>query len=192
MAKKKTTIKSASTTKKVAKATPATKKTKKAPQVRVKTINEVASTTLNLLSYNLHDRFTFEYSTKTKKKLVAYGPWLATLFVVIISPQLLILAKNGNLITVSGFFNEIFFNQKSWVILVLILLNVLFLVDGLSDLFTRTSRGWNRVYIPALVTLCYTIWQLFANLSQPAAPILAILGSLAVVFTVLDIRSYYN
>lgn len=189
MAKRNKTTKSIKTTKRVVKSSEATKKT---PQVKVKTIDEVASTTLNLVSFNLHDRYSFEYTTKTKKKLVAYGPWLATLFVVIISPQLLNLSKNGNLMTFSGFFNEIFFNQKSWVILVLILLNVLFLVDGLSDLFSRKSRGWNRVYITALITLGYTVWQLFSNLSQPAAPILAILGSLVAVFTVLDIRSYYK
>lgn len=189
MVKKAAKAKSVKTTKKVVKSSGGPKKT---PQVNVKTIDEVASTSLNLLSFNLHGRYAFEYSAKTKKKLVAYGPWLATLFVVIISPQLLNLAKNGNLMTISGFFNEIFFNQKSWVILVLILLNVLFLVDGLSDLFSKSSRGWNRVYITALITLGYTVWQLFANLSQPAAPILAIFGALLAVFTVLDIQSYYK
>lgn len=189
MAKKKTTSKSVNAPRKVVKTSDVPKQV---PQVKVKSVDEVASTTLNLLSFNLHDRYTFEYSKKTKKKLVAYGPWFATLFVVIISPQLLNLAKNGNLMSFSGFFNEIFFNQKSWVILVLILLNILFLVDGLSDLFSRKNRGWNRVYITALITLGYTVWQLFSNLSQPATPILAILGALIAVFTVLDVRSYYK
>ncbi len=61
-----------------------------------------------------------------------------------------------------------------------------------SVICSQESRGWNRVYITALITLGYTVWQLFSNLSQPAAPILAILGALVAVFTVLDVRSYYK
>lgn len=177
---------------KVKKLNQSTKSNKKSPQVRVKTFKEISDSAIEFINYNLHDRFNFEYTVKTKKKLVSYGPWLATLFVVVISPQLLILAKNGNLITISGFFNQIFFNQKSWVILVLILLNILFLVDGLNDLFAKKARGWTRVYITTLTTLTYVFYQLIVNISEPAPAILALLGSILVVYTILDIRNFYK
>lgn len=187
------------TTKKAttAKTTKVVKKSKKTaarttPRVKVKQSSDVLATISNFISYNAHDRYTFRLSKSVQTQLVAYGPWLAGLFVTIISPQLLNLAKNGNLMTISGFFNDIFFNQQSWVMLVILLLNTLFVVDGLSDLFAKKVRGWNRVYIASLITAFYTLWQLAGNLDQPAAPILATLGAGFIVFCLLDIRNYYS
>ncbi|MBP9738660.1 hypothetical protein KBD20_03155 [Candidatus Saccharibacteria bacterium] len=185
--------KTASTSAKTKKITQTAPKTvKRAPNVRVKSVSDVITTVQNQITYNLHDRHSFAFKKKTRTKLVAYGPWLSILSVIVISPQLLNLAKNGSLLSVSGFFNEIFFNQDSWVILVIILLNTLLLVDGLSDLFVKSKRGWDRVYLPALITAVYVAYQLLGNLSQPAAPLLSLLGACFVLFTILDVREFYT
>ncbi len=185
--------KTASTSVKNKKATQTAQKTvKRTPNVRVKSVRDVTTTIQNQIAYNLHDRHSFRFKKQTRTKLVAYGPWLSILSVIVISPQLLNLAKNGSLLSISGFFNEIFFNQESWVILVIILLNTLLLVDGLSDLFVKARRGWNRVYLPALITAFYVTYQLASNLSQPAAPLLSLLGACFVLFTILDVREYYT
>ncbi|MCA9309385.1 hypothetical protein KC973_03340 [Candidatus Saccharibacteria bacterium] len=164
---------------------------KRVPNVQVKSNKEVFATIERYLAHNLHDRFSFTFSKQTRAKLVAYGPWLATASVVLVSPQLMNLAKNGSLMTISGFFNDIFFNQQSWVILVAILLNILLLVDGLNGLFHKTRRGWTKVYITALITTVYIMSQLVQNLSQPAAPILSLLVALGILFTLYDVRDYY-
>lgn len=188
-AKAASTRASATTAKKVSRKNATSKRT---PNVKVKSNKEVLATIERLMTYNLHDRFSFTFSKQTRAKLVAYGPWLATASVVLISPQLMNLAKNGSLMTISGFFNDIFFNQQSWVILVAILLNILLLVDGLNGLFHKTRRGWTKVYITALITTVYIVSQLLQNLSQPAAPILGLLGAMFILFTLYDIRDYYS
>lgn len=180
---------SATTSKKVSRKNAASKRT---PNVKVKSNKEVFATIERLMVRNLHDRFSFTFSKQTKARIVAYGPWLATLSVVIVSPQLMNLAKNGSLMTISGFFNDIFFNQQSWVILVAILLNVLLLVDGLNGLFHKTRRGWTKVYITALITAVYVLSQLLQNLAQPAAPILSLIGAFGILFTLYDVRDYYT
>lgn len=162
------------------------------PRVRVKKGGDVLATVNTFIAYNVHDRYSFRLSKKVQTQLVAYGPWLAALLVTVISPQLLNLAKNGNLMTISGFFNEIFFNQQAWVVLIIILLSTLLVVDGLSDLFSKKLRGWNRVYVASLATAFYTTWQLAGNLNQPAAALLSTLGAFFVIFCLLDIRNYYS
>jgi len=180
---------SAETAKKVSRSNKVSQRT---PSVKVKSNQDVLRGIERVLEYNLHDRFNYTLPKRTKNQLVAYGPWLATLYVVVISPQLLNLAKNGTLLSVSGFFNNVFFNQQAWVVLVIMLLNVLFLVDGLSDLFNKKRRGWTKVYITALITAAYVLWQLFEHLGDPAAPILGILIAGATLFTLYDIRDYYK
>src|SRR5690606_31920007 len=143
-------------------------------------------------AHNVHARFQYTLPKATKSKLVAYGPWLASLYVVIVSPQLLNLAKSGTLLSPSGFFNDIFFNQAAWVVLVVMLINVLLLVDGLSDLFATKRRGWNKLHLTALTTAAYILWQLLSNLSEPAAPILSLLVVWLVLFTLYDVRDYYS
>lgn len=180
---------SAETAKKVVRKNQATSRT---PNVQVKSNRDVLHGLESFLERNLHDRFNYTLPKKTKNQLVAYGPWLATLYVVFISPKLLNLAKNGSLLTASGFFNNIFFNQEAWVVLVVMLLNVLFLVDGLSDIFAKKRRGWTKLYLTALITATYVLWQLFEHLAEPAAPILSLLIAGAVLFTLYDIRDYYK
>lgn len=198
MAQKKTTSKKSSSTTKRASATAAKKvvrknaPSKRTPNVKVKSNQDVLQGIERFLERNLHDRYNYALPKKTKNQLVAYGPWLATLYVVVVSPQLLNLAKNGSLLTVSGFFNDIFFNQQAWVVLVIMLLNVLFLVDGLSDLFGKKRRGWTKIYIAALITAIYVLWQLIDSLAEPAAPILSLLIAGGVLFTLYDIRDYYK
>lgn len=179
---------------KTASKTPVTKSTakKSSSDIRVKSSKDVVSTVNRLLSHNLHDRFKFGFSKSTKVKLTAYGPWLAAVSVIVISPELMSLAKNGRLLTITSFFNEIFFNQQAWLILVIILVNILLLVDGLTDLFDMRLRGWNRVYAPALITGLYVLWQLMTNLDQPAAPLLSLLGAWFVLFSLLEIKSFYK
>lgn len=163
-----------------------------APNVRVKKGSEVLGTLQNFIAHNVHGRYNLSLSKTTQKKLVAYGPWLAALLVVIIIPELLVLAKTGSLITFTGFFDTIFFNQESWVIMLIIFVNTLLLVDGITHLFDKTNRGWARIYQASLIATLYIIWQLINNLSQPAAPVLALLGSLFILFALFDIRRYYR
>lgn len=192
MARAKATATKNSVKNTVKKSTVKTTPTKRSSDVRVKSSKDVISTVNRLLSYNLHDRFKFGFSKPTKIKLTAYGPWLAALSVIVISPELMSLAKNGRLLTISSFFNEIFFNQQAWLILVIILINILLLVDGLTDLFDMKLRGWNRVYAPALITAFYVLWQLLSSLDQPAAPLLSLLGAWFVLFSLLEIKSFYK
>lgn len=178
---------------------PAAKKNQKstsaaqaAPNVRVKKGSEVLVTLQNFVAYNLHGRYNLSLSKGTQKRLVAYGPWLAALLVVVIIPELLALAKTGSLITFTGFFDTIFFNQESWVILSILFVNTLLLVDGITHLFEKTTRGWTRIYQASLIATAYIIWQLLNNFDQPAAPILALIGSFFILFTLFDIRKYYQ
>lgn len=165
---------------------------KRTPNVHVKQGGEVVSTVQNFLVHNLHQRFNFRLAASTQKTLVAYGPWLAILLVVILLPELLVLAKDSRLIGFTGFFDTIFFNQQSWVILLVLLANVMLLVDGLGDLFHKAKKGWDRIYFASLISAVYIIWQLLGNLSQPAAPLLSLLGIFAILFALLDIREYYK
>lgn len=165
---------------------------KKSDNVEVKKGGDVLSALNRHLAYNLHDRYNLSFSSKTQQKMVAYGPWLAILSVVVLMPQLLILSKSGQLISFSGFFETILFNQESWVILIILFSNILLLVDGIGHLFAKERKGWTRIYQATLVTSGYIIWQLLANLSQPAAALLSLLATIFVLFTLLDIRSYYR
>ncbi len=61
--------------------------------VRVKSANEVVGVVQKFLAHNLHGRYNFSFSKKTQKQLVAYGPWLSSLLVVAILPELLALAR---------------------------------------------------------------------------------------------------
>lgn len=160
--------------------------------VRVKRADEVLATIQGWLAYNLHDRYNRHYSKATQKKLVSYGPWLALVLLMIIAPQLMLLANNGVFVTPVGFLEAVLFNRDSWGILSMILLNIVCLVDGLSHLFEKQRRGWNRVYGACFLNLVYILYQLVTNLSQPAAPILATAGIAACLFTLLDIREYYS
>jgi hypothetical protein len=174
------------------------KTTKKAPQqktvsnVRVKPANEVVATVQRHIEYNLHSRYNLSFSKATQKKLVAYGPWLAIGLIVFIIPQLMALAKTGSLMTFSGFFNTVFFNQDSWVILLIIFTNILLLVDGVSKIFEKGIAGWTRVYQAMVISTGYIVWQLLSNISEPAAPILALLGAVLVLFALFDIKQYYR
>lgn len=160
--------------------------------VRVKTTSEVATTVSNLLAYNLHGRYNFHFSKQIQKRLVAYGPWLAAATIAVGLPELMVFAKDGNLMAFSGFFNSIFFNQQSWVIMLIMLANIMLLVDGISYLFEKKRRGWNRVYQASLLSGIYIAYQLLANISEPAPALLSLLGILFILFAVLDIRNYYK
>lgn len=165
---------------------------KKTTPVHVKSLTELALATDNFTTHNLYSRHSYRLSKVTQKQLVAYGPWLATLLVAVILTELMIFAKDGNLIAISGFFNSIFFNQDSWVILLIMFTNIMLLVDGLSYLFEKKQRGWKRIYQATLISTAYITYQLFANITQPAPAIVSLLMALFALFILLDTRKYYK
>lgn len=160
--------------------------------VQVKNINEVGKTLQRHLAFNLHGRYAFRLSNTTRHKIVSYGPWLAIMLVILILPELFVFAKTGSLMQVTGFFNDILFNREAWVILSLLLVNILLLVDGIGELFEKKQKGWQRIYLATLISTLYIIWQLLSNLSQPAAPLLSLVAAVSILFTLLDVESYYQ
>ncbi|MFO0971712.1 MAG: hypothetical protein U0520_05205 [Candidatus Saccharimonadales bacterium] len=116
-----------------------------------------------LLVKNMHDRYTVRLSEKTREMLVAYGPWLAIGLLAVIAPELMVLAKSGRLISATGFLEKVLFNRESWVLLMVVFINIICFVDALSDLFEKTKRGWDRVYLAILVNLTYVLYQLATN-----------------------------
>lgn len=162
------------------------------PKVRVKNSREVMLTIQNFLAYNLHDRYNFGFSKTTQKKIVAYGPWLAAATIFIILPELMTLAKSGGLISPNGFIETILFNQSSWVILIIIFINIMLIVDGMKYIFDQLKRGWNSIYFATLISSIYIIWQLFTTSGQPASSLLALMGCYFILFTLFDIKKYYN
>lgn len=169
-----------------------TKPAASTPSVRVKKGSEVVTALHGFLSHNLHGRFNVSLSKKLQTTLVAYGPWLAIVLVLVVLPELLILAKNGTLLTVTGFFDTILFNQEAWVVLLVLLSGIMLLVDGIGDLFGKKSKGWQRIYAAVLINAGYILWQLFGNLAQPAAPLLSLIAVFAILFALLDIKQYYK
>lgn len=161
-------------------------------KVEVKSYRDVAASINRFLVKNLHDRFSFTFSEKTKQKLVAYGPWLAAFALLIVAPELLVLAKDAHFISLSGFIEQILFNRTSWVLLLVLFANCLLTVDALSELFNKTTKGWNRVYAALLLNGLYIVYQLFANIEEPAAPLLSLVILFIGLFSLLDIRSYYK
>lgn len=170
----------------------AKKEQKKTTTVKVKSIGEVVATLQRHMAYNLHGRYAFRLSDKTQQKIVSYGPWLSIVLVLFILPELFIFAKTGTLMHLTGFFNEIVFNRDAWVILLLLLTNILLLVDGISELFEKRQKGWQRIYLATLLSTIYIIWQLLSNLTQPAAPLLSLVAIVSILFTLFDIAAYYK
>ncbi len=166
--------------------------TRKSPQVRVKHAHEVVESITRILSHNLHHRYNFRLSKNTQKKLVAYGPWLATFLIIVVIPELLIFAKTGSLVGLTSFFDTILFNQASWVVLVILFINILLLVDGISHLFEKERRGWLRIYQASLLAASYIVWQFFNQITHPAAPLVSLVGMLCILFSLLDIEEYYR
>lgn len=160
--------------------------------VEVKNYKDILSGFNNFIAKNIHDRYNVTFSQVTKLKLVAYGPWLAIVTLLVILPQLLVLANNGQVSSPVGFLEQTLFNRESWVLLIILLTNIILLVDGLAELFNKALKGWNRVYLALLVNGGYILYQLFTQLDQPAAPLLSLLGIGFCLFTVLDIKRYYK
>ncbi len=179
----------------MAKTTPNNSKTskrKKTSTVEVKNHRDVMSTINSFIAKNIHDRYNVTFSEATKLKIVAYAPWLAILTLLVISPELIVLANNGLLTSPMGFLEKILFNRDSWVLLIILLVNIICLVDGFGELFSKSIKGWNRIYFALLVNSIYTLYQLLTHLDQPAAPILSLLGFGFCLFSLLDIKNFYN
>lgn len=167
-------------------------RSKKAQTVEVKHSRDVISTFNRYVFKNLHDRYNARLSESTRTKIVAYGPWLAIFTLLVIAPELLVLANNAMFISPTGFLEKVLFNRNSWVLLIIVFVNILSAVDALGELFNKTKRGWNRIYFALLINITYVVLQLFTHLEQPAAPLLALLGFTACLFALLDVREYYS
>lgn len=166
---------------------------KKAPaSVEVKKSGDVIKAFHAFIAKNVHDRYNTQLTKATQEKIVSYGPWLAAFVLLVLAPELLVLAKESRFISFSGFLETILFNQDSWVLLIVLLINCVLAFDALGELFNKTKRGWNRVYSALLINLAYVLYQLGAHLSNPAAPILSILGFGFCLFVVFDVKRYYK
>lgn len=168
------------------------KQTSTVNAVQVKNASDVVKAFNKAVDYIFHSRVSKKLSKKTQTNLVAYGPWIMSALLLIILPELLIFAKDGQLVGISGFLTAIFFNQNSWVLMVIVFANCLLLADGLSDVFAKKRRGWDRFYIALLINGGYVISQLFQNISEPAAPVISLLSIAICLFVALDIRKYYK
>lgn len=179
----------------MAKRKPTTTKAKKAPAnnvVQVKNASDVLRAFNGGVEYVFHTRVGKRLSKATQTNLVAYGPWIMAATLLIILPELLIFAKEGRLVGVSSFFTAIFFNQASWVLMVVVLTNCILLADGLSDVFAKKRRGWDRLYLALLINGGYVLSQLAQQLTQPAAPLISLATISFLLYASLDIRKYYK
>jgi hypothetical protein len=165
---------------------------KKVEAIEVRGSRDVISVFNRLIIENVHDRYNARFSENTRKKIVAYGPWVSIALLLLFAPMLLVLANNGMFISPVGFLEKILFNRDSWVLLIIVLINIVCTVDALSELFNKTKRGWNRVYIALLINSGYVLYQLASNLEQPAASVLSLIGFLFCLFALLDVREYYK
>lgn len=160
--------------------------------IKVKSVHEVAEMLQRQISFHLHSRHALRLSPATQRKIVGYGPWLAIVLVLAVLPELFMFAKTGQFMQLTGFFDTILFNRESWVVLSILLVNILLLVDGIGELFEKKKKGWQRVYLASLIGAGYIVWQLIANLSQPAAPLLSSISIAVILFTLLDVEEYYQ
>jgi hypothetical protein len=167
-------------------------RTKHTDAIEVRGLQDVIRLFDRVIAKNIHDRYNARLSESTRKKLVAYAPWLAAVVLLLLAPALLVLANSGILISPLGFIEKVLFNRDAWVLLIVVLINIVCTVDALSELFNKTRRGWNRVYSALLINSGYVLYQLLTNFEQPAAPLLSLIGFIACIFTMLDIREYYN
>ena len=73
------------TTKRTTSRRTSTSKSKQASAIEVKSYRDLTLGLNNFIFKNAHDRYSATFSKPTKEKLVAYGPWLAALLLLIIS-----------------------------------------------------------------------------------------------------------
>lgn len=161
-------------------------------EVPVKSGAEVVAAFNKGVELVFHAKVNRRFSKNTRDTLVAYGPWLMSALLLVILPELLVFAKEGRLVGPSGFFTVIFFNQESWILMSVVLANCLLLADGLSDVFAKKQRGWQRLYIALLINGGYVIAHLLQNPTQFAAPALSLAAIGFFLFATLDIRTYYK
>ena len=160
--------------------------------VRVKNGSEVIAAFNKGVELVFHTKVNRRFSKGTRNTLVAYGPWIMSVLLLFVLPELLVFAKEGRLVGLSGFFTVIFFNQASWVVMSVVLTNCLLLADGLSDVFAKKRRGWDRLYVALLVNGIYVLTQLAQNPTQFAAPTISLAAIGFFLFATLDVRTYYK
>jgi len=165
---------------------------KKQTSVEVRSLKDVVDVFNRLIAKNLHGRYNARFSETTRNKIVAYAPWLSIALLVVAAPMLLVLANDGILVSPIGFLEKVLFNRDSWVLLILVFINVICAVDALDELFKKTLRGWSHVYSAVLINTGYVLYQLFSNLDQPAAPLLSLIGFIFCLFALLDVKEYYS
>lgn len=180
------------TTKRQPKKAAANAKKAAAKDVRVKNAKELLEVFDSTAEKLVHQRRGKTFNKKTRETIVSYGPWLASVTMLVILPELLVFAKTGTVFGLVSFFDIVLFNQQSWVLLVIMFVNAMLLADSLSDIFAKKRRGWSRVYAAHIITAAYIVIHLISNITAPAAPLisLACLGFL--LFVLYDVRSYYK
>lgn len=151
--------------------------------------------------YNLIDRSIEQLFYKSigrklnkasQRKIVTHGSWLAALVLLFILPQLLIFAKDGLFVGISGFFTAMFFNQASWVLMLVVLANSILLVQSLGEIAAKKRKGWNKIYTAFLINLGYVLIQLIQNITQPLPPIISLMAISFGLFVLFDIKKYYK
>jgi len=160
--------------------------------VRVKSAKDVVVEFDVAAEKLIHGRVGKRLSKKSQKNIVSYGPWLTAVTVFIALPELLVFAKTGRIFGIYGFFSEILFNQQSWLLMIVIFINAMLLADGLSDIFAKKQRGWNRVYGILAISTLYCVLQLLQSLTTPAASIISIVALSTMLFGLYEVRPYYT
>lgn len=165
---------------------------KSTASVQVKNAADVVRAFNAGVEYLFYTKVGKKIAKSTQTSLVAYGPWIMAALLLVVLPELLIFAKEARLVGFSGFFTAIFFNQASWVLMVIVFTNCILLADGLSDVFAKKRRGWDRLYLALLINGGYVLSQLAQNITRPAAPIISLAAIAFCLYGALDVRKYYK
>lgn len=144
------------------------------------------------IEYVFYLKVSKKLSRKTRKTIVSYGTWLAALALLVILPELLIFAKESKFVGISGFFTAIFFNQASWILMLIVLANCILLVQSLGDIAAKKRAGWNKVYLAFVINFIYVLIQFGQNIRRPAAAIISLVIISFGLFVLLDIKESYK
>lgn len=134
----------------------------------------------------------FTLNKTIQKKVVKHGQWFAAALLLVVLPELLLFAKEATFMGVSGFFTALFFNQSSWILLLMVLVNCVILVQSINDISAKKRRGWNYLYTALLINLIYVLIQLTQNNATPLAPFVSIAVLSLLLKIVIDLKKYYK
>lgn len=173
---------------------PAKKSTskKRNNSVSVRSFRELVVDAENFLARITHERISYSLSTKARKAIVQYGPWLSLVYLFVVVPATIGLAETNAFQSATAIWDVIFNRNVQFLSALLIGYLALFAIDGFPGLFKLRSKSWRYLEVLALFSAGNAIWNFFERLNEPAAPLLAFLLSWAALFILLDVRSYYK